>query len=208
MNLVRPDLDRSVAAIDHLRWCDDAFFESRGGGDDLERGAGLIDLLDVAIAPGHRGVIAEMIRIEGGQRRHEHFRRAVDAQQSVEKLQFEALDRVDEHRTRHCVQLFPADAQIQLIPFDEPRHHSPDIIAYGQMPKRTDIHSILIIGSGPIVIGQAVEFDYSGTQACKALRDEGYRIILVNSNPATIMTVVTTRSLFNLPSRFSRCAHR
>jgi len=56
------------------------------------------------------------------------------------------------------------------------------------MPKRTDLHSILIIGSGPIVIGQAVEFDYSGTQACKALRDEGYRIILVNSNPATIMT--------------------
>ncbi|HEX7828419.1 MAG TPA: carbamoyl-phosphate synthase large subunit [Thermoanaerobaculia bacterium] len=56
------------------------------------------------------------------------------------------------------------------------------------MPKRTDLHSILIIGSGPIVIGQAVEFDYSGTQACKALKDEGYRIILVNSNPATIMT--------------------
>src|ERR1043165_8071862 len=56
------------------------------------------------------------------------------------------------------------------------------------VPKRSDIHSILIIGSGPIVIGQAVEFDYSGTQACKALRDEGYRIILVNSNPATIMT--------------------
>jgi carbamoyl-phosphate synthase large subunit len=56
------------------------------------------------------------------------------------------------------------------------------------MPKRTDIESILIIGSGPIVIGQACEFDYSGTQACKALRDEGYRIILVNSNPATIMT--------------------
>jgi len=56
------------------------------------------------------------------------------------------------------------------------------------MPKRTDIRSILIIGSGPIVIGQAVEFDYSGTQACKALKEEGYRIILVNSNPATIMT--------------------
>ena len=56
------------------------------------------------------------------------------------------------------------------------------------MPKRTDIHSILIIGSGPIVIGQACEFDYSGTQACKVLREEGYRIILVNSNPATIMT--------------------
>src|SRR3954447_11825804 len=56
------------------------------------------------------------------------------------------------------------------------------------MPKRTDLKSILIIGSGPIVIGQAVEFDYSGTQACKALKDEGYRIILVNSNPATIMT--------------------
>jgi carbamoyl-phosphate synthase large subunit len=56
------------------------------------------------------------------------------------------------------------------------------------MPKRTDIKSILIIGAGPIIIGQACEFDYSGTQACKALKDEGYRIILVNSNPATIMT--------------------
>jgi carbamoyl-phosphate synthase large subunit len=56
------------------------------------------------------------------------------------------------------------------------------------MPKRTDIHSVLIIGAGPIVIGQACEFDYSGTQACKALREEGYRIVLVNSNPATIMT--------------------
>ena len=56
------------------------------------------------------------------------------------------------------------------------------------MPKRTDIESILIIGAGPIVIGQACEFDYSGTQACKALKDEGYRVILVNSNPATIMT--------------------
>ncbi|MBC2595283.1 carbamoyl-phosphate synthase large subunit [Ruficoccus amylovorans] len=56
------------------------------------------------------------------------------------------------------------------------------------MPKRTDIDTILIIGSGPIVIGQACEFDYSGTQACKALREEGYRVVLVNSNPATIMT--------------------
>src|ERR687887_2097974 len=56
------------------------------------------------------------------------------------------------------------------------------------MPKRTDISSILIIGAGPIVIGQACEFDYSGVQACKALRAEGYRVVLVNSNPATIMT--------------------
>src|SRR5271155_2451332 len=56
------------------------------------------------------------------------------------------------------------------------------------MPKRTDIHSIMIIGAGPIVIGQACEFDYSGAQACKALKAEGYRVILVNSNPATIMT--------------------
>ncbi len=56
------------------------------------------------------------------------------------------------------------------------------------MPKRTDIHKILIIGSGPIVIGQACEFDYSGTQACRALKDEGFEVILVNSNPATIMT--------------------
>ena len=56
------------------------------------------------------------------------------------------------------------------------------------MPKRTDIKKILIIGSGPIVIGQACEFDYSGTQACKVLKQEGYKIVLVNSNPATIMT--------------------
>ncbi|MDX1738260.1 MAG: carbamoyl phosphate synthase large subunit, partial [Alphaproteobacteria bacterium] len=56
------------------------------------------------------------------------------------------------------------------------------------MPKRTDIDSVMIIGAGPIVIGQACEFDYSGTQACKALKEEGYRVILVNSNPATIMT--------------------
>lgn len=56
------------------------------------------------------------------------------------------------------------------------------------MPKRTDLHSILIIGAGPIVIGQACEFDYSGVQACRALREEGYRVILINSNPATIMT--------------------
>jgi carbamoyl-phosphate synthase large subunit len=56
------------------------------------------------------------------------------------------------------------------------------------LPKRTDLQSILIIGAGPIVIGQACEFDYSGAQACKALRAEGYRVVLVNSNPATIMT--------------------
>src|SRR5271154_6867326 len=56
------------------------------------------------------------------------------------------------------------------------------------MPKRTDIKSILIIGAGPIVIGQACEFDYSGTQACKTLKAEGYKVILINSNPATIMT--------------------
>jgi carbamoyl-phosphate synthase large subunit len=60
------------------------------------------------------------------------------------------------------------------------------------MPKRTDLQSILILGSGPIVIGQAAEFDYSGTQAVRALREEGYRVILVNSNPATIMTYPAT----------------
>ena len=56
------------------------------------------------------------------------------------------------------------------------------------MPKRTDLKSILIIGAGPIIIGQACEFDYSGAQACKALKEEGFRVILINSNPATIMT--------------------
>ena len=56
------------------------------------------------------------------------------------------------------------------------------------MPKRTDIKKILIVGSGPIIIGQACEFDYSGTQACKALRADGYEVVLLNSNPATIMT--------------------
>ena len=56
------------------------------------------------------------------------------------------------------------------------------------MPRRTDIKTVLLIGSGPIVIGQACEFDYSGTQACKSLKEEGYRVVLINSNPATIMT--------------------
>ena len=56
------------------------------------------------------------------------------------------------------------------------------------MPKRNDIKKILLIGSGPIIISQACEFDYSGTQACKALREEGYEVVLINSNPATIMT--------------------
>jgi carbamoyl-phosphate synthase large subunit len=56
------------------------------------------------------------------------------------------------------------------------------------LPKRTDIKKILLIGSGPIIIGQACEFDYSGTQACKALKEDGYEVVLVNSNPATIMT--------------------
>jgi carbamoyl-phosphate synthase large subunit len=56
------------------------------------------------------------------------------------------------------------------------------------MPRRNDIHRILIVGSGPIIIGQACEFDYSGAQACKALRAEGYEVVLINSNPATIMT--------------------
>ena len=56
------------------------------------------------------------------------------------------------------------------------------------MPRRNDLHKILLLGSGPIVIGQACEFDYSGTQACKALREEGYEVVLVNSNPASIMT--------------------
>ena len=56
------------------------------------------------------------------------------------------------------------------------------------MPKRKDIKKILVIGAGPIIIGQACEFDYSGTQACKALKDEGFEVVLINSNPATIMT--------------------
>jgi carbamoyl-phosphate synthase large subunit len=60
------------------------------------------------------------------------------------------------------------------------------------VPRRDDIHRILLIGSGPIVIGQACEFDYSGTQACKALREEGYEVVLINSNPATIMTDPST----------------
>ena len=56
------------------------------------------------------------------------------------------------------------------------------------MPKRTDIKKILVIGSGPIIIGQAAEFDYAGTQACQSLKEEGYKVVLINSNPATIMT--------------------
>ena len=67
------------------------------------------------------------------------------------------------------------------------------------MPRRDDLESILIIGAGPIVIGQACEFDYSGTQACKALKEEGYRVILVNSNPATIMTDPASATLMFNP---------
>src|SRR5262249_5785873 len=70
----------------------------------------------------------------------------------------------------------------------ELRNRDTAQISPSDMPRRTDISSILIIGAGPIVIGQACEFDYSGTQALKALKAEGYRIVLVNSNPATIMT--------------------
>src|SRR5688572_26278148 len=69
-----------------------------------------------------------------------------------------------------------------------PRFPDPPTRDCETMPKRTDLKKILLIGSGPIVIGQACEFDYSGTQACKALREEGYEVVLVNSNPATIMT--------------------
>ena len=64
------------------------------------------------------------------------------------------------------------------------------------MPKRKDLKKILVVGAGPIIIGQACEFDYSGTQACKALKDEGYKVILINSNPATIMTCL----LYTSPS--------
>ena len=86
---------------------------------------------------------------------------------------------------------------VQYHPEASPDHMTPATSSPGSrtswtagriVPRRTDIHSILIIGTGPIVIGQACEFDYSGTQACKALREEGMRVILVNSNPATIMT--------------------
>ena len=62
------------------------------------------------------------------------------------------------------------------------------IVSWSALPRRSDIQKILILGSGPIVIGQAAEFDYSGVQACKVLREEGYEVVLVNSNPATIMT--------------------
>jgi carbamoyl-phosphate synthase large subunit len=74
------------------------------------------------------------------------------------------------------------------LPLTAPRQPHRDRLNRHTMPKRTDIKSILIIGAGPIIIGQACEFDYSGVQACKALREEGYKVILINSNPATIMT--------------------
>ncbi len=82
----------------------------------------------------------------------------------------------------------PQDSHYLFTRFVEMMDEAQGQEAAKPMPKRTDIKSILIIGAGPIVIGQACEFDYSGTQACKALKEEGYRIVLVNSNPATIMT--------------------
>src|SRR3984957_13367486 len=85
-----------------------------------------------------------------------------------------------------CLRALPATKTAARCPALRPRRLRTKANAW--MPKRTDISSILIIGAGPIVIGQACEFDYSGTQACKALKAEGYRIVLINSNPATIMT--------------------
>src|SRR5271157_4082228 len=82
----------------------------------------------------------------------------------------------------------PRRAPVRTSPATCSHGLRPSWTAGRTVPRRTDIHSILIIGTGPIVIGQACEFDYSGTQACKALREEGMRVILVNSNPATIMT--------------------
>ena len=76
------------------------------------------------------------------------------------------------------------------------------------MPRRDDLHTILLIGSGPIVIGQACEFDYSGTQACKALREDGYRVVLVNSNPATIMTDPGTADRTYIEPLTWRCSRR
>lgn len=98
-----------------------------------------------------------------------------------------------EERVR-CQNIFPPTrpslprTQNPEIFFAQRRPPVFHLVTFRSMPKRTDIHSVLIIGAGPIIIGQACEFDYSGTQACKALREEGYRVILVNSNPATIMT--------------------
>ena len=74
------------------------------------------------------------------------------------------------------------------------------------MPKRTDIRKVLVIGSGPIVIGQAAEFDYAGTQACLALKEEGYEVILCNSNPATIMTDTSIADKVYMPICSSKIA--
>src|SRR5699024_2680228 len=87
----------------------------------------------------------------------------------------------------------PARRRLPLRPVPGPdgrpgRHRDRTLREGCLMPRRNDLSSVLVIGSGPIVIGQAAEFDYSGTQACRVLREEGLRVILVNSNPATIMT--------------------
>src|SRR3982074_1118243 len=85
-------------------------------------------------------------------------------------------------------------ARLKPCPFKIPEGRCPQIQSSQSgdiaknMPRRNDITKILVIGSGPIVIGQSAEFDYSGTQACKALKAEGYEVVLVNSNPASIMT--------------------
>src|SRR5688572_10362433 len=100
-------------------------------------------------------------------------------------LAFLRYSTVRDGRGLSCLRLLPQMGAIQSSSGRVCRRAAtPEAI----MPRRTDISSILIIGAGPIVIGQACEFDYSGTQAIKALKEEGYRIVLVNSNPATIMT--------------------
>src|SRR5438045_9713802 len=90
-------------------------------------------------------------------------------------------------RSNHCLRrLAPLVPSLREFPRDVPLF-SPTVRA-AQMPRNNELKKILLIGSGPIVIGQGCEFDYSGVQACKALREEGYQVVLVNSNPATIMT--------------------
>ena len=110
--------------------------------------------------------------------------------QQVELLENEPDLIVPDLRQLVAIQLSDADS-VQFVTSGRRSVQAPEDVHQRGLAgsgRRTDIHSVLIIGAGPIVIGQACEFDYSGTQACKALKEEGYRVILVNSNPATIMT--------------------
>ncbi len=156
------------------------------GAENESCGAVLEGFVSISLRPHGKGPdrVVRQARLHAWPRKGQDERGAIGNSRpggKAGKADPEAGHRNSKNDAAPKAKCFPLPKKIWRISLKKPT-------GWSLMPKRTDIQSILIIGAGPIIIGQACEFDYSGTQACKALREEGYRIILVNSNPATIMT--------------------